>query len=157
MQHLTTRLSVELKQVRNIDEVHGRKLSNVAHKADVIRLEALLEYGGIYVDMDIYTIRSFAPLLHFETVLGLEGGTPELVQQGLCNAVIVAKPNAPFLSRWLKSYNTFTDSGNSWAAHSVQKPFQLALRNPENVLVLDPYALFYPDWSDAGLYMVHSK
>lgn len=148
-------LSVELKKARQFDSIFGRPISKFAHKADIIRLEALLEYGGIYLDLDVYTIRSFEPLRHFDTVLGLEGGVPGLEVHGLCNGVIISTPNSPFLKRWYESYRTF--NGNVWAKHSVAKPLQLALKNPSELLVLDPYSLFYPAWNEHGLLIVHSR
>lgn len=114
-----------------------------------------MEYGGIYLDLDVYTIRSFEPLRHFDTVLGLEGGVPSLKPQGLCNGIIVSIPNSPFLRRWYESYRSFDYT--NWAGHSVQKPLELALQYPNELLVLDPYALFYPVWNDQGLRLVHSR
>jgi hypothetical protein len=148
-------LSVELKKARQVDDIFGQPITEFAHKADIIRLEALLIHGGIYLDLDVYTTRSFEPLRHFDTVLGMEGGAPSLKLQGLCNGVIISKPNSPFLQKWYDSYRSFNK--RNWAAHSVDKPLQLALRNPGDILVLDPYALFYPGWNDHGLRIVHSR
>lgn len=147
--------TVELKIARSFDTIFGNPITKFAHKADIIRLEALLEYGGIYLDLDVYTIRSFDALLHFPTVLGIEGGIYEFPRQGLCNGIIVAQKEAPFLQRWYESYKTF--NGSEWAANSVAAPFELARQNPEEVLVLDPMAFFYPLWNNDGLRMVHSR
>lgn len=46
--------SVDLKRARKFDNIFGRPITEFAHKADIIRLEALLEHGGIYVDLDVY-------------------------------------------------------------------------------------------------------
>lgn len=146
---------MELKKARSFDNIFGRPITEFAHKADIIRLEALMQHGGVYVDLDVYTTRSFEPLRHFDTVLGMEGGVPGLKLQGLCNGVIVSAPNAPFLQKWYSSYKTF--NRRNWAAHSVEKPLQLALKYPTELLVLDPYALFYPGWNDQGLRIVHSR
>ena len=148
-----------------------------AHKADIIRIEALLEHGGIYLDLDVFTIRSFAPLLRFETVMGLEGGVPPMPRQGLCNAIIVSSATSPYLRRWYEAYRTFRDS--DWAGHSVKLPLKLAMQHPDEIVVLDPFAMFYPlcefldlldsdkpcvddelivvKGNDDGLRMVHSR
>lgn len=34
---------------------------HTAHKADVIRMEALLTYGGIYLDFDVLVVRAVPP------------------------------------------------------------------------------------------------
>ncbi|KAK9895733.1 glycosyltransferase family 32 protein [Cystobasidium minutum MCA 4210] len=148
-------IQIDLKKARAFDNIFGRPITEFAHKADIIRLEALLEYGGIYLDLDVYTTRSFQPLRHFDTTLGMEGGVASLSLQGLCNGVIVSTPDSPFLRKWYNSYRTFNK--HNWAAHSVEKPLQLALRHPAELLVLDPYALFYPAWNDHGLRIVHSR
>lgn len=66
---------------------------------------------------------------------------------GLCNAVIVARPFAPFIMRWIESYRTF-DKG-LWATHSVAKPWDLARQHPNEITVLNHKAFFYPLWSVA--------
>ena len=135
-------LPVELKRARDFDEIFGNPIVKFAHKADIIRIEALLEHGGIYLDLDVFTIRSFAPLLRFETVMGLEGGVPPMPRQGLCNAIIVSSATSPYLRRWYEAYRTFRDS--DWAGHSVKLPLKLAVRHPHEIVVLDPFAMFYP-------------
>ncbi len=84
-------------QVEPPREIFGNPLSHIAHMADVLRLHTLLEHGGIYLDIDVLSLRPFTPLLDEDTVLGEESGV------GLCNAVILAKPGAPFLQEWLAS------------------------------------------------------
>lgn len=41
-----------------------KKSSNFAMKSDVMRLEILWKYGGIYVDIDSFATRSFGPVFH---------------------------------------------------------------------------------------------
>lgn len=55
--------------------VFGRELRHYAHRADVVRLEVLLAYGGIYLDLDVVALRSFDDLLHggHEAIMGGEG------------------------------------------------------------------------------------
>ncbi|CAD6565010.1 MAG: hypothetical protein CYPHOPRED_005020 [Cyphobasidiales sp. Tagirdzhanova-0007] len=148
-------IKFELKEARHFDNIFGNPIAQYAHKADIIRLEALLEYGGIYLDLDVISIRSYAPLMHFDTVIGLEGGLDHLPRQGVCNALIISRPNSTFLQRWYQSYHTFKDK--DWAAHSVALPFRMAVSHPEEVLIMDPYSFFYPLWNDRGIRMVHSR
>lgn len=51
----TTKLKM-VKQ-RDVTEIFGRKVEKLAHKADVIRLEVLRDYGGIYLDTDMFVLR----------------------------------------------------------------------------------------------------
>jgi len=75
-------------------EIFGKPLLHYAHVSDIIRLEVLLKYGGIYLDIDVVCLKAFAPFFKHETVMGKER------EGGLCNAVILAAPKARFIRRW---------------------------------------------------------
>lgn len=51
----TTRL--EMVKQRDVDSIFGNPVEHFAHKADVIRLEVLRDYGGVYLDTDVMVIR----------------------------------------------------------------------------------------------------
>jgi hypothetical protein len=36
------------------DSIHGKPLSHFAHKADILRLQAMKHSGGVYLDIDVY-------------------------------------------------------------------------------------------------------
>jgi hypothetical protein len=131
-------------QIKAPREVFGRPLQHVAHRSDVVRLQKLLELGGIYLDADILVHRSFDDLLGASTVLGQEG------KYGLANAVILAEPDAPFLGRWMEQYRTFRGTKNldaNWSEHSVRLPGELAARYPSEVTILPPNAFYWPLWT----------
>ena len=131
-------------------EIFGRPLSHVAHQSDVVRLQKLIEYGGIYLDADVFVHKSFDDLLDNSTVLGQEGDGGEY---GMANAVILAEPGAPFLRRWLKEYRSFRSKGRDefWNEHSVRLPVKLAKAHPEEITILSPKAFFWPLWTDSHL------
>lgn len=131
---------LELRQVPTVRTVFGRAVHFPAHQADVIRLAALREHGGIYLDLDVICLRPLAPLRQHACVMGMEAGT------GLCNAVIMAAPQAPFLQQWWEHYRDF--DGGKWNEHSVCRPWQLAQACPEQIRVLNQYAFFYPAHND---------
>jgi hypothetical protein len=129
-------------------EIFGRPISHPAHRSDITRLQALIEHGGIYMDTDVFVHRSFDHLLDHSTVLGREG---EESQDKLCNAVILAEPQAPFLRRWLESYCDFRGKGRDkfWNEHSVLRPAILANERPDEITILSNRAFFWPlFWSD---------
>jgi hypothetical protein len=117
-------------------QVFGRPLRKVQHRADVLRLERLIETGGIYLDADIIVLRDFDDLLDNEFVISEEG--PE-ASHGLSNAVLLAAPRSSFAKRWLAAYHDFSDE--YWTKHSIQLPRQLAAEQPSDVKVL-PYTSF---------------
>ena len=111
-------------------EIFGHPLRHVAHRADVVRLQQLIEHGGIYLDADVLVQRNFDPLLDHAAVLGAEGVDAEV---GLANAVILAERDTPFLKRWLDSYHSFRGNGmrEYWSEHSVRLPAALAKAYPD--------------------------
>ena len=120
-------------------EIFGNQLAHVAHRSDVVRLQRLIEHGGIYLDADVLVHRDFDDLLGESVVLGREGDI------GIANAVILAEPNAPFLRRWLEAYRSFT---GVWNEHSVLVPAKMAVEYPEEITVLSEKAFFWPLWHD---------
>lgn len=132
--------------------------------SDTLRLQILLEEGGMYLDMDVFAVRSFAPLLRppldgKDTILGYEGGN----RWGLCNAVIVARrPGATFIKRWLDMYENVDLEKEAWNYRSVRLPKELA-ENPEGgrdkqeVCALPPDAFFWPTWTWRHVEWMHTE
>lgn len=57
------------------------KARKFAFVADYVRLYALKQYGGIYLDTDIEVVKPFDNLLHYEAFGGFE--TPQIMQTGV--------------------------------------------------------------------------
>ncbi|POY73462.1 hypothetical protein BMF94_3399 [Rhodotorula taiwanensis] len=147
---------LEMVQERDVVEVFGNPVEHYAHKADVLRLEALQKYGGVYLDADVLVVRDLAPLYRLEAVMGMESQPnldPKLPPSGLCNAVILAKPYSSFISRWIDTYRTFDKT--LWAKHSVTTPWDLARAYPTEITVLNKFAFFWPIWDDDSLRVIH--
>jgi hypothetical protein len=142
-----TRDLVTLVQITAPREIFGTPLAHVAHRSDVVRLQKLIEQGGIYLDADVLVQRDFDDLLDESVVLGREGDI------GMANAVILAEPNAPFLVRWLDAYRSFRSKGKDefWSEHSVLLPAKLAQAYPQEVTILPEKAFFWPLWHDDHL------
>lgn len=134
---------IELVQVEPPESIFGRPLKHIAHKADIIRLQALIEEGGIYLDADTICVKPFTDLLKYQCVLGIQG-YPNGVVDGLCNGVILAEKNSEFLQNWLLSYQTHRSSGRDefWAEHSVHVPYVLSKKIP-HLLHIEPYDSFH--------------
>jgi Glycosyltransferase sugar-binding region containing DXD motif len=137
---------VTLVRIEAPRQIFDRPLPHVAHRSDVVRLQKLIEHGGIYLDADVLVQRSFDDLLAHSAVLGQEGTDAEW---GLANAVMLAEPRSPFLCRWLDEYRSFRSTGRDefWNEHSVQLPSKLARAYPEEVTVLPFTAFFWPLWT----------
>lgn len=119
--------------------------THFAHQADIIRLDALYEQGGIYLDLDTITVDSFDPLLQHPFTLGVQGRTR---LDGLCNAVMLAAPGNAYIKDWLDSYDRFSDV---WDLFSVRLPY-LKWRSGQWHPHVEPYDSFHwPSWGPEGL------
>ena len=83
------------------------RLRNPAERSDIIRLEVLFRFGGVYVDTDVECLRPIDPLLQegveFFTGTG-KGGMAH-------NSVIAAAPGHPVLERALRELRPVTEFG----------------------------------------------
>jgi hypothetical protein len=124
-------------------EIFGRPLVHPAHRADVVRLQVLLEHGGAYVDSDVWCLRPFANLEHGGWWMGRQGD-----DYGLCNATMGGDRGARFAELWLAEYRSFRSAGRDehWDEHSVRLPLRLAAGRPDLVTIYPPTVFFAPLW-----------
>lgn len=136
-----TKKLAELIKVDPPSEIFGNPLIHVAHKADILRLNVLLENGGIYMDLDTICNKPFSPLLNNKFVIGKQGRWRKM---GLCNAVMMSEKNSEFIKIWLNEYRSFRSKGRDkyWAEHSVEVPMLLAKKHPD-LLHTEPYNSFH--------------
>ena len=149
-----TRRLVNLEKILAPREIFGNPVIHPAHRADVVRLEKLISRGGIYLDADVLVHRSFTDLLGNTTVLGKQvlDGT----EFGICNAVILSEPHAPFLERWFFEYRSFRSVGRDryWDEHSVQVPLRLFREFPDEVTALPHFAFFWPTFRPQDIKLI---
>ena len=128
-------------------------LKHYAHKADVIRLLALYEMGGLYLDIDTLVFESFDSLFERgKLILGVERMRGSTEPCGLCNAVVLAPRSHEGVRAWLQSYLYFRGKPKRhWEEHSVRLPFNL-LRRRGDVSVLDSHSFFEINWDEANLF-----
>jgi hypothetical protein len=125
-----------------------------AHQADFIRLEKLVERGGVYADMDTIFVNPIPPRLFAEPfVLGREGDIVDQetgqVRRSLCNAFIMAAPEAEFGRLWLRAMEGAFDG--SWSRHSTLLPQELSDLHPE-LIHIEPSQSFYKHmWTREGI------
>ena len=73
-----------------------------AFASDVIRLHALYNYGGIYLDTDVRAARSFDPLLHHRGFVGRESSMHIIGRDTvnfLTSCCIGSEKGNPFIGR----------------------------------------------------------
>ena len=173
---------VEVVKITPPDSIFGHPLMHYAHKADIVRMERLIAYGGIYLDLDVICLKPLTPfLVGDKAVLGklyeyfrYEPKTflrkvlkffrlhdPGEIRNyvGLCNAVIIAPPNDPFILRWYDTYRYFRSKGHDlyWDEQSVQVPGKLAEIYWGEVDVLEDNHFFYPSYDEWGLRALYQE
>lgn len=152
-----SRKVVTVEKVSAPREIFGNRVMHVAHQADVLRLEMLLERGGIYLDADVFVHQNFTNLLNNSTAMGEQriGGSI----RGLCNAVILSEAQSPFLARWHSAYRSFRSRGRDehWDEHSVRIPYALSREFPSEITILPSTAFFWPTFSREDLALIFAS
>ena len=165
---------IEIVKVKPPKHIFGNPLLHYAHQADVIRLERLIEYGGIYLDLDTICIKPLTEFLNNECVMGKEYSysypkksimrrvlnkldlfklPPIKTYQGLCNAVIMAKPQSSFLRIWYDTYRYFRSHGKDvfWGEQSIKVSGMLSQIYRDKITCLDEEYFFLPSYNSEGL------
>lgn len=125
-----------------------------AHHADFLRLEKLVEKGGIYADMDTIFVNPIPSRLFSEPfVLGREDDivdqTTGQVRRSLCNAFIMSERGSEFGRLWSQTMEKSFDG--SWSRHSTLLPQELSERHGDLIHV-EPSRTFYKHmWTREGI------
>ena len=124
------------------ETIFGHQILIDEHKSDIVRLEVVMKYGGIYHDLDVVILRPLGRLYCYQTTMGEE------LPSWLCNGFLMSVANATFLKLWYDSYHTFKP--NHWNGHSVVMPGIIANRHPGLVHV-EKDTIHKPNWDLYGL------
>ena len=88
----------DIKRIQYVKEAYAAQ--KYAFVADYVRLYALYQIGGIYMDTDVEVLKPLDPFLHHDMFVGLE--SPGTVQ----TAVMAAAPKSKYIHRLLMEYRT---------------------------------------------------
>lgn len=125
-----------------------------AHESDFVRLDPLIEHGGVYADIDTLFINPVPDSL-FEKmfVLAKEDDVLDVasgrVHPSLCNAFIMSAPGAEFGLLWRSSLAKAFDG--SWSRHSTLLPADLARERPELIHIEPAYTVYPFMWTREDL------
>ena len=131
-----------------------------AHQADFVRLDALIEHGGVYADIDTIFLRPFSEdLYEAPFVIGRESPVADQitgeVRPSLCNALLMSEPGAQFAQAWRE--RMAGELNGTWSNHSGFLSQRLSELMPEHVRV-EPEVSFYPFASSReGLAALHEE
>jgi glycosyltransferase involved in cell wall biosynthesis len=125
-----------------------------AHHADFIRLDALIEHGGVYADMDTIFLRPFPKdLFDAPFVIGREAPvtderTGEL-RPSLCNALLMAEKGSLFARQWRE--RMAGELNGTWSNHSGFLAQALSEELPAQVRLEPPVTFFSFPANQTGL------
>lgn len=116
-----------------------------AHEADFLRLDVLIEQGGVYADLDTIFVNPIPDrLFAYPFVLGREHDvhcqTTGEVRPSLCNALIMCAPRAQFAMLYRERMEQAFDG--SWSRHSTILPADLAAEH-SLLIHIEPPRRFY--------------
>ena len=132
-------------------EVYDR-LRHPAERADILRLELVWRYGGVYVDTDFECLRPLDGLLE-----GVELFVGDIKPGRTNNAIIGAVPRHPLLDRALDALRPAVWHGEDPKAGTGPHFLDGLLRSERDSITVFPPSMFYPssDEERAGAYAVH--
>lgn len=134
-------------------------VQNLGEKSDILRLEILFQYGGVYVDTDFACVRPefFEELHHkFDFYIGVEpllhGFISEYQTFKFCNALIGSTPQHPLLKDLLVNLKAnhlaysdaiiFQRTGPSYLTRIISQYERKGAHHQRNMYF--PCTLFYP-------------
>jgi len=123
----------------------GCKKYSYAHHSDFIRLEKLIDHGGVYADIDTLFVHPIPETLFDKPfVIGRENDIvcqkTGLSKPSLCNAFLMSEKGGEFARLWLSAMAKAFDG--TWSNHSTLLPRQLSEEHPELVHI-EPESTFY--------------
>ena len=127
-------LCTRLLPVRSLTHVFGRPIHHAQQKSDFLRLEALLQYGGVALDLDVLTLHSWkAEATQYQLcfqqdfIVGLTQSAKLNWADRFDTSFIGAKKDSPLLREWYYAYRMFddrsevdsaVDEAGSWTVHN---------------------------------------
>ncbi|KAK4122115.1 glycosyltransferase family 32 protein, partial [Parathielavia appendiculata] len=129
----------------------GVEIKAMEHKADFLRLAALREYGGVYLDTDAIPLRDIADLRNsgFRNIVGPQLAPAMWLAHILNNGVMMAVPHSNLMTLFYHAAHEFFDGG--WETASLGLLTDLGNRLaalPGEVLILQPQAFSPISWHD---------
>lgn len=137
---------------------NGKSLANMEHKSDFVRVQAVHDHGGVYIDWDVHALRDMRALREsgFKAVAGrqlhgqINSGTFLSVKQGR------------MISLWREQMHEVYDGG--WTTHSnevVTRVGERLVREPpgDEILILERDAFAPGSWEakdEEWLFRVHN-
>lgn len=122
---------------------NGKEIHAMEHKSDFVRVKALRDYGGVYLDFDVHPLRDLKPIREsgFAAVTGRQHGGE--VNSG----VFMNKPHCKLIEMWADGMHDAFDG--QWSTHSngaVTTISEQLVSEPGEVLIMERQAFAPGSW-----------
>ena len=131
-------IQLHLQQLTTPTSINGKKLAFKEHCTDLVRLNVIQTFGGVYMDTDVLFIWSLRPLMCDDITLGEESNL------ALPMSLLIAVPNTTFVNLLLKEYDT-NYNRESWGYNAVVLPSVLYRIYPDLIHV-EPESINHPNY-----------
>ena len=130
----------KLKNISLFDNI-----SNLGSKSDIFRYEILQRFGGIYLDIDFYGVKSFNDLIYLRFFAGID------TSPGLLNGLIGTVPNGKIISNVVTELltiqhfnNTIDNIMKTTGPCFLTRQFYKLINEDTDGVVVFPTKFFYP-------------
>lgn len=121
-------------------------IKNLGAKSDIFRYEILERLGGVYIDTDFDTVKSFDDLLHLDAF----AGNGHVAAPEIFNSIMASIPNHKYMSaivKELQKIENFNDNidgvMNNTGPYFVSRVFYDTINESDNVVIF-PTKFFFP-------------
>jgi hypothetical protein len=120
--------------------IFGQRVKRMAHISDIWRLDIILKYGGLYLDMDAVVLKPIdVHMRAYSAYLSLDWIGPGWIKvfpKAVQNGAMLGKRGGKFWQEYQKTQRVFNDS--RWIWNSCEMPYKVVERFPKSVHI-DPY------------------
>ncbi|CAG9947205.1 unnamed protein product [Clonostachys rosea f. rosea IK726] len=121
---------------------NGKEIQNIEHKSDFVRVQAVYDYGGIYIDMDVFPLRDIKDLRErgYSAVAGRQHAGE------LNSGTFMSIKGGRVMKRWMERMTRVYDG--QWTTHSNIALTHVAERREEgcDMLILHQDAFAPGSW-----------
>jgi hypothetical protein len=163
MRSTKSNTSLIIRRIEKPTQIFGKPLNEEWidwHASDITRIRVLIEFGGIYLDRDVYVVKSLNKFRKYEMTLNWDEN------QYLGSQILIGHKNSRFLKLYLESYRDY--DRNQWYYNGGIFPTTSILyENPQLVhrvkvefgvdapqVCPKVYNIHYPNWQK-DYYTIH--
>lgn len=124
---------------------NGKEIMNMEHKSDFVRVKAVHELGGVYIDWDVHALRDIGILRRsgFKAIAGRQLG-------GQINSgSFMSERHGKMIRLWMDGMHVAYTGG--WTTHSnevITKFGQRLVREPGEMMIMERDAFAPGSWND---------